>query len=75
MGLLDLAVSTQVSPQEKAMAHSARMKGSKKNRGAKGGGISQAKANNSHHPKVLPLEVLMGEQPFPGERLLKKAGV
>lgn len=56
------------------MAHSARMKGAKKNRGAKGGGISQLKANTSHHVKVLPLEVLLGELPFPGERELKKVG-
>ena len=40
------------------------MKGAKKHRGAVRGGISQKKANTSHHYKVLPLEVLMGEQPL-----------
>ena len=46
------------------MAHTARMKGAKKHRGAIRGGISQAKANASHRMKVLPLEVLMGERPL-----------
>jgi hypothetical protein len=40
------------------------MKGAKKRRGAVRGGISQAKANRSHRPKVLPLEVLLGEAPM-----------
>ena len=40
------------------------MKGAKKHRGAVRGGISQGKANKSHHPKVLPLEVLLGEVPL-----------
>ena len=46
------------------MSSRAQMKGAKHNRGAKRGGISQVKANKSHRPKVLPLEVLLGEQPL-----------
>lgn len=46
------------------MSHMARMKGAKKNRGARRGGISQDRANRSSKPKVLPLEVLMGEVPL-----------
>ena len=46
------------------MSHKARMKGAKKSRGAKRGGISQQKANRSHRLKVLPMEVLLGEKPL-----------
>lgn len=45
------------------MSHRARSKGAKKHRGAKRGGISQEKANRSHHQKVIPMEVLLGEKP------------
>ena len=46
------------------MSHKAQMKGAKKNRGAKRGGISKAKANRSNRPKMLPMEVLLGEKPL-----------
>ena len=40
------------------------MKGVKKHRGAIRHGISKAKANTSHHVKVLPMAVLLGEEPL-----------
>ena len=46
------------------MAHKARQKGAKKNRGARGGHISQAAANRGSRPKEVPMEVLLGEKPF-----------
>ncbi len=46
------------------MSHKPQMKGAKKNRGARRGGISQAKANRSNRPKVVPIEVLNGEKPW-----------
>ncbi|MCL0101459.1 hypothetical protein M1O29_00015 [Dehalococcoidia bacterium] len=49
------------------MAHKAQMKGAKKHRGGKRGGISQAKANRSNRPKTLPMEVLLGEKPLKPE--------
>ena len=50
--------------RSETMSHKAQMKGAKKHRGAKRGGISQAKANRSNRQKVLPMEVLLGEKPF-----------
>ena len=46
------------------MSHKPQMKGAKKNRGGKRGGISKAKSNRSNRMKVLPMEVLLGEKPL-----------
>ncbi len=46
------------------MSPRAQMKGARKNRGAKRGQISQARANRSNRPKMLPMEVLLGEKPL-----------
>ena len=46
------------------MTHKVGMKGVKKVRGAKRGGISKKRANEGQRLKKVPMEVLLGEKPL-----------
>ena len=45
------------------MSHRAQLKGVRKGRGAKGGGISRKRSNLGQKKKVLPMEVLLAQKP------------
>lgn len=47
------------------MSHKAQMKGVKKVRGGKRGGISQKRSNNGQRTRQVPDEVLTGKAPWP----------
>ncbi len=47
------------------MSHKAQMKGVKKVRGGKRGGISRKRANDGQKTREIPMEVLAGKAPWP----------
>jgi hypothetical protein len=47
------------------MAQAPQKKGAKKFRGASGKGISQKRANAGQRRKVVSMDVLLGEKPWP----------
>ncbi len=47
------------------MAEGAQKKGAKKFRGASGKGISLKRANAGQRRKIVPMDVLLGQKPWP----------